>query len=61
MCSETKLRIQNVTAKAALKCGSETWVLNKIDKQCLYAAQMRFLRPLLGYTKLDLRNVDVRE
>jgi hypothetical protein len=35
--------------------------VKKIDKQCLYATQMRFLRPLLGYTKLDLRNVDIRE
>jgi len=26
---ETKLRIHNITAKAALKFGSETWVLKK--------------------------------
>jgi len=37
---ETKLRIHNITAKAALKFGSE-------------AAQMKFLRHLLGITKLD--------
>jgi hypothetical protein len=36
-------------------------VLNKKDK-LLEAAQMRFLRPLLGYTKLDRqRNEDIRE
>jgi hypothetical protein len=62
MSSQTKLRIHNITAKTALKYGSETWVLNKKDKQRLEAAQMRFLRPLLGYTKLDWqRNVDIRE
>jgi hypothetical protein len=53
MSSQTKLRIHNITAKTALKYGSETCVLNKRDKQRLEAAQMRFLRPLLGYTKLD--------
>jgi hypothetical protein len=37
-------------------------VLNKRDKQRLEAAQNRFLRPLLGYKKLDRqRNVDIRE
>jgi hypothetical protein len=62
MSNQTKLRIHNITAKTALKYGSETWMLNKRDKQRLEAAQMRFLRPLLGYTKLDRqRNVDVRE
>jgi len=29
MNKETKLRIHNITAKAALKNGSEAWVLNK--------------------------------
>jgi hypothetical protein len=62
MSNETKLRIHNITPKTAFKYGSETWVLNKRDKQRLEAAQMRFLRPLLGYTKLDWqRNVDIRE
>ena len=50
---ETKLRIQNITAKAALKFGSEAWVLKKREEQCLEAAQMKFLRHLLGITKLD--------
>jgi hypothetical protein len=37
-------------------------LLNERDKQHLEAAQMRFLGPLLGYLKLDLkRNVDIRE
>jgi hypothetical protein len=53
MTKETKLRIHNMTAKAALKFGSEVWVLRKRDEQRLEAAQMKFLRPLLGITKLD--------
>jgi hypothetical protein len=62
MSNQTKLRIHSITEKTTFKHGSETWVLNKRDKQRLEAAQMRFLRPLLGYTKLDRqRNVDIRE
>ena len=38
----TKLRIQNITAKAALKFGSEAWVLKKREEQHLEAAQMKF-------------------
>ena len=47
------LIIHNITAKAALKFGSEAWVLKKREKQRLEAAQMKFLRHLLGITKLD--------
>ena len=50
---ETKLRIHNITAKAALKFGIEAWVLKKREEQRLEAAQMKFLRHLLGITKLD--------
>ena len=53
MNEETKLRINNITAKAALKFGSETWVLKKREERRLEAAQMKFLRHLLGITKLD--------
>jgi hypothetical protein len=42
-----------VTAKAALKFGSETWVLKKREEQRLEAARMKCLRHLLGMTKLD--------
>ena len=44
MNKETKLRIQNITAKAALKFGSEAWVLKKREEQRLEAAQMKFLK-----------------
>ena len=53
MKKETKLRIHNITVKAALKFGSEAWVLKKREKQRLEAAQMIFLRHLLGITQLD--------
>ena len=44
MNKETKLRIHNITAKGALKFGSEAWVLKKREEQRLEAAQMKFLR-----------------
>jgi len=62
MTKETKLRIHNMTAKAALKFGSEIWVLKKRDEQRLEAAQMKFFRHLLGITKLDKeKNQSIRE
>jgi len=33
--------------------GSEAWVLKKREEQRLEAAQMKFLRNLLGITKID--------
>jgi len=57
-----KLRIHNITAKAALKFGSEAWVLKKREEQRLEAAQMKFLRHLLGIKKLDKeKNQSIRE
>jgi hypothetical protein len=53
MNKETKLRIHIITAKATFKFGSEAWVLEKREEQHLKVAQMKFLRYLLGKTKLD--------
>jgi len=53
MNKETKLRIHNITAQAALRFRSEAWVLRKREEQRLEAAQMKFLIHLLGITKLD--------
>ena len=62
MNKETKLRIHNITAKAALKCGSEAWILKKRVEQGLEAAQMKFLRHFLGITKLDKeKNQSIRK
>ena len=51
--NKKKLRIHNITAKAALKFGSEASVLKKREEQHLETAQIKFLRHLLGITKLD--------
>ena len=42
MKKETKLRIHNITANAALKFESEDWVLKKREEQRLEAAQIKF-------------------
>ena len=42
----TKLTIHDITAKAALKFGSEAWVLKKRKEQGLEAAQMKFFETL---------------
>jgi hypothetical protein len=53
--------LQNITSKASLCYGSENWIINKWDAQKLGAAQMRFLRPLLGLTRLDRQRIpDIR-
>jgi hypothetical protein len=62
MTKETKLRIHNIAAKAALKFGSEAWALKKRYEKRPEAARIKFLRHLLGVTKLDReRNQSVRE
>jgi len=59
MNKDTKLRIYNITAKAALKFGSEAWVLKKREEEGSEAAQIKFLRHLLGITKLDKKRIKV--
>jgi hypothetical protein len=44
-----------------LKFGNEAWVLKKREEQRLEAAQMKFLRHLLGITKLDKEKTNVLE
>ena len=62
MNKETKLRIHDITAKAALKFGSEAWVLKKREEQRLEAAQMKFFKHLFEMTKLDKeKNKFIRE
>jgi len=43
----TKLGIHNITAKAALKFGSEAWVLKKREEQRLEVAHVKYLRHLI--------------
>ena len=54
MTKETKLRIYSITAKVVLKFGSEASLLKKRDEQRVETSQIKFLRHLLGITKLDL-------
>ena len=62
MNKETKLKIHNNTAKTTWKFGSEAQELKKREEQRLEAAQMKFLRHLLGITKLDKeKNRCIRE
>jgi len=54
--------IHNITVKTAVKFGREAWVLKKREERRLKAVQMKFLRHLLGITKLDKeKNQSIRE
>jgi hypothetical protein len=56
-----KITTTYITSKESMCYGSEKWIKNKRDAQKLEAAHMRFLRPLLGLTRLDRqRNPDMR-
>ena len=54
MNKETKLRIHNISAKVALKFGSEAWVLKKREERRLEAAQMKFFETLTWNNKTRL-------
>ena len=57
-----KLRTHNNTDKAALKFGSEAWVLKKREEQRLEAEQVKILKHVLGITKLGKeKNQYIRE
>jgi molybdopterin-guanine dinucleotide biosynthesis protein len=51
--TDTKMKLYKVVAKLTLLYGSETWVTTKRDMTRLEAAEMRFLRSVKGYTRLD--------
>jgi hypothetical protein len=58
----TQYKLHNITSKQVLKFGSETWTLKQRDRSRLEAAQMKFLKPMLGLTRLDhQRNEVIRE
>ena len=40
-----------------LMYGSENWSLNRSDKRKIEATEMRFLRPMDGYTLWDSKEV----
>jgi len=47
------MKFYKVVARPSLMYGSETWVTTKRDMTRLEAAEMRFLRSVTGYTRLD--------
>ena len=49
----TQIKFYKVMAVPVLMYGSENWSLNRSDKRKIEAAEMRFLRPMAGYTLWD--------
>jgi len=47
------MKFYEVVIRPTLLYGSETWVTTKRDRTRLEAAEMRFLRRVKGYTRLD--------
>ena len=47
------MKFFEVVARPSLLYGGETWVTTKRDMTRLEAAEMRFLRSITGYTRLD--------
>ena len=47
-----KIKFYKVMAVPFLMYGSENWSQNRSDKRNIKAAEMRFLRPMAGYTRL---------
>ncbi|PSN45527.1 hypothetical protein C0J52_24508 [Blattella germanica] len=58
---ETILKFYKVMAIPLLRYGSETWTLTSNQLRRIEAAEMKLLRPLVGYTLYDhKRNADIR-
>jgi len=56
------MKFYKVVARPSLLYGSETWVTTKRDMTGLEVAEMRFLRSVTGYTRLDkIRSEDIRQ
>jgi len=47
------MKFYKVVARPSLLYGGETWVATKRDMTGLEAEEMRFLRSVTGYTRLD--------
>src|SRR5215469_10119055 len=47
------MKFYKIEARPTVLHGSETWVTTKRDMTGLEAAEMRFLRSVKGYTRLD--------
>ena len=51
--TDTEMKFYKFVARPSLLYGSETWVTTKRDMTVLEAAEMRSLRSVTGYTRLD--------
>ena len=51
--TDTRIKFYKVIARPTLLYGSEMWVTTTRDMTRLEAAEMRFLRSVKGYTRLD--------
>jgi len=51
--TDAQMKFYKVVARPSLLYGSERWVTTKRDMTRLEAAEMRFLRSVAGYTRLD--------
>ena len=51
--TDTQMKFYKIVARPTLLYGSETWVTTTRDITRLEAAEMRFLRNVKGYTRLD--------
>jgi len=54
-----QMKFYKTVTRPSLLYGSETWVTTKRDKTGLEAAEMRFLRSVTGYTRLDKMRSEV--
>ena len=58
----TEIKLYKVMAVPVLMYASENWSLNRSDKRKIESAEMRFLRPMAGYTLWDKKeSIDIRE
>jgi len=56
------MKFYKVVARPSLLYGSETWVTTQRDMTRLEAAEMRFLKSVTGYTRLDkIRSEVIRQ
>jgi hypothetical protein len=61
LCFLWKLKLYNTLVMPAFLYGSENWTLTALQRRRIEAAEMKLLRPLVGYTVYDHKtNVSVR-
>ena len=59
---QSKLAVFRSVFKPTLTFGAQTWILDTSTRSRLEATEMRFLRKILGVTRLDMiRNTHIRE